>query len=99
MVMNEHGFYKNNLDVYFATRRAPGQWLPRSTTVAYTRYFLRCIGTPPTDPMWHRRGTIVDVKNDRLVYVLWHDWAPGDTRELIALANLANVGANTRFSD
>ncbi len=91
-------FHKSNLDAYFATRKTPGPWIPRSVTVAYSRYFLKCIGVSATDPMWFRRGTIVS-GDERMVYVLWHDWKPGDIPVMVALANLATPGANRRFAD
>jgi len=51
-----------NRDAYFRTTKRPEPLdvSPRDR-VAYARYFLLQIATPPTDPMWFAEGVVKEV--------------------------------------
>jgi hypothetical protein len=88
---------RQNLDAYFRSTKAPG---PLETMVdrevAYTRYFLKQIGVPATDPMWRQRGIVKEVRDDRFALVQWND---GEEPRLVATSNLAHPGPNLRFCE
>jgi len=95
MKKNKTELARQNLDSYFRSRKAPGPLTVKTgETVAYTRYWLLAVGTRPTDDLWRRRGTVVDVERD-VALVRWND----GTEARVLTSNLAHVGANSRFCD
>ena len=85
-----------NNQAYFRSRKPPKALKANvGDRVAYTRYFLKCIGTPPNDAAWHRRGTIESISG-RIATVKWDD----DPDSMgVLLTNLARPGPNLRFCE
>lgn len=85
-----------NDEAYFRFRKPPTALEAEvGDRVAYTRYFLKCIGAEPNDEMWFRRGTVHSVSG-RIAVVQWDD----DPEPVgVALANLARPGANLGFCE
>ena len=85
-----------NNQAYFRSRKAPGPLAVKvGDTVAYTRYFLKSIGMPPTDDMWRQRGTVAEV-NGNYARVLWDG---EDEPRGVLTNNLAHPGANLRHCE
>jgi hypothetical protein len=97
--MSRKSLAQQNLDAYFRTTKAPGplEGAAVGDKVSYTRYFLKQLCVGATDPMWHKRGTIVALRaGTTLVNVLWD----GETEPRpIQLSCLAKPGPNLRFCE
>jgi hypothetical protein len=91
-----HPSAAKNRDAYFRDRKPPGPLKADvGDRVAYTRYFLRCTGEPPTGDRWHARGVVVALMpRFDWVSVLWD----GDSVPVVvSLHALAFPTPNARF--
>ncbi len=85
----------SNIEAYFCSRRAITAPLSPSVgdRVAYTRYFLKATGEPPTGSRWHDRGTILEVREPFVLV----QWEGHDEPVHVSPVNLAHPGASSRF--
>jgi len=87
-----------NDDAYFRSRRPPEPLKAQvGDEVAYTRYFLKCIGVVATDPMWRKRGIVTEISG-RIAYIQWDDDGEDEVTP-VQLTNLAHPGPNLAFNE
>lgn len=87
---------KTSDTTYFRNRKAPGPLSVKvGDTVTYTRYFLKSIHAAPTDDMWRRTGTVIEVLGN-YARVLWD--GENEPRGVLT-SNLAHPGANLRHCE
>jgi hypothetical protein len=70
---NSAPLHVTDLTAYLAATPAEPCAVEVGTVVGYSRRHLASIRVPVTDPDWGRRGTVVELLEDRLVRVLWQD--------------------------
>lgn len=81
---------------YFQSRKPPPPLKAKvGDRVAYTRYFLKAIGSFPTDEAWRLHGTVTEVK-EPIAYVLWDG---EDKPKAVGLTNLAHPGPNLAYCE